>query len=275
MKKLLPMREELKPLQEEKPTIRKINGFRAKITPYGIEDFKKGDTSKIYRRGETVWYKANSTAKPEIITFRNLPIWSYNEFVSDIEENEKGYRIFYNPIAKKFFVNEIVSYNYKGIVLLKNPVDKERSEQLQRIFIKANLPKNKRLDTIAHFRQAIEKFYNQKELESQLKKRSVGNQPKVNLMKATLWCIKNHPKNLLHKRQTLLRAYKRFGEKTQLEDSFVTYVRSKWTNLIKEYGRQAEDFKKQNSLESYAKTKLRIPRNTVKQRTNENVEIFK
>jgi hypothetical protein len=244
-----------------------------KVTPFGIEDFRQGDESKTYRRGETLWYKANSRAKAEIIGFRHLAIWYYHEFVSDIEENGKRYRIFYNPIAMRFFVNEFVTVS--GKIYLKNPVDKERSEQLQRIFIKANVPKNNRLDTIAHFRQGIEKFYKQKELESQLKKKPVGNQPKVNLMKATLWCIKNHPKNLLHKRQTLLRAYKRFGEKTQLEDSFVKYVRSKWTNLIKEYGRQAEDFKKQNSLESYAKTKLKIPRNTAKQKTNENVKTFK
>jgi hypothetical protein len=265
MKKLLPIREGLKPLQGKKRVIRKI-------TPR-IGNLREDDESITYKRGKTVWYKAHSEAEPEILIYRGLPILNYHEFVCDIDENEKRYRIFYNPIAKNFFVNEFITVS--GKIYLKNPVDKEKSEQLQRIFIKGNLPKNKRLDTIAHFKHAIEKFYKQQELESQLKKKPVGNQPKVNLIKATLWCIKNHPKNLLYKRQTLLRAYKRFGEKTQLEDSFVKYVRSKWNNLIKEYGKQAEDFKKQNSLESYAKTKLKIPRNTIKQKTNENVKTFK
>jgi hypothetical protein len=272
MKKLLPMREELRNSNGKKRVVGKIRPYRAKITPLGIGDFKEGDESFTYRRKDIVWYKANSKAKPEILVFRGLAIWFYHEFVSDIDISGKRYRIFYNSVAKKFFANEFVKV--RGKVYLKNPVDREISEQVEKIFVEANLPKNKVLDTLAHAKQRIEKFYKQEELKSRPKKKPVGNQPKVNLVKATLWCIKNHPKNLLHKRRTLLRAYKEFGEKTQLEDSFVKSVRSKWSNLIKEYSRQPEEFKKQNSLQSYAKTELKIPRTVTKQKTKENVKTF-
>jgi hypothetical protein len=79
---------------------------------------------------------------------------------------------------------------------------------------------------------------------------------------------------LKYKRQTLLRAYKKFGEKTHTEESFIKAVRSKWSNLIKEYTKQPEEFKKQNSKEIYAKSKLKIPRNTTKQKIKENKKTF-
>jgi hypothetical protein len=272
MKKLLPMLEETKNRKRKKRVTRKMTPYRVNITPLGIEDFKKDNESFTYKRRDTIFYKANLEAEPEVLAYKGWHIMNYHEFVSDIDVNKKRYRIFYNPIAKKFFANEFLRVS--GKIYLKNPVDKEVSKQIAKFIIEGNLPKSSLLDTLANAKQRVEKFLKQEELKNRPKKKPVGNQPKVNLIKATLWCIKNHPKNLLLKRQTLLRAYKRFGEKTQLEDSFVKSVRSKWSNLIKKYNRQPEEFKKQNSLESYAKTELKIPRNITKQKTKKNVKTF-
>lgn len=198
-----------------------------------------------------------------------------NEMNEQFDLNIGGvfYRVFINMVSNEVRCNEIVSYDYNGIVLLKNPVDKEMSEQLQKLFLEGNLPRNKRLDTIAHFKQKVEKFYNQQEFTVRSKK-SKGNSVKVNLIRATLWCIKYHPKNLRYKRQTLLRAYKKFGEKTHTADSFIKTVRSKWTNLLKQYASQPEEFKKQNSVKIYAKNTLKIPRNTSEQKAKGNRKTF-
>jgi hypothetical protein len=250
--------------------IRKIIPYRLNITPLGIEDFKKGDESFTYRRKDTVWYKANSEAEPEILAYKGWHILNYHEFVSDIDVNRRRYRVFYNPIAKKVFVNELVKAGKR--IYLKNPVNKEMSELL--FGTVKELPKKNRLDTIAHLKKNIEKFNKQEELSSQSEKKSVGNVPKANLIKATKWCIKTQPRYWEYKRQTLLRAYKIFGEKSHTKESFVKMVRSKWNNVMEDYNAKPEEFRKQNSRESYAKSVLTIPRNNSKQKTKKKEKTF-
>lgn len=201
-----------------------------------------------------------------------LGINYYHEFVADIDLQGKPHRVFYNPVVKEFLVNEILSFNYKetGAVLLKNPVDKEVSEYLTKRLIE--LPKKDWLDTLANAKQRVEKILKQEKLKSQPKKQ-VGNKPKVNLIKATLWCIKYHEKNST-RRQTILRAYRLYGEETQVENSFVTIVRAKWRKLRMQYRAETDEFKEQNSLHSYAKSKLRIPINATKQNTTGNEKKF-
>ncbi len=194
--------------------------------------------------------------------------------IFDFKVGKKNYRAFVSKKQKQVICREVVSYNYKGTILFRNPVDRELSERLGRIFLKADLPKNKRLDTIAHFKRKIEKFYKQEELSLQSKKQLVGNQPSATLLSATLWCIKSHPKHLKCKRPTLLRAYKKFGGKTHTEESFVKMVRKKWNELIREYNRQPVEFRRENSKEIYAKSKLKIPRNLSKQKVKENKKTF-
>jgi hypothetical protein len=242
-----------------------------------IEDSKKGNPESItYKRSGILYYKAHPKAKPEILAIDGLAIWHYHKFVADVEVEGKQYRVFYNPISKDIIANEIISENCDGkeMVFLRNPADTEMSKWLEETFFKKNLPKNRRLDTIAHFRQKIVKFNKQEDLNRQSKKKPVGNQPKASLIRATLWCIKNHPKDSKYKRKILIRAYKRYGEKTHTEESFIKAVRSKWSNLIKEYSKQPEEFKKQNSIEIYAKSELKIPRNITKQKIKENKKTF-
>jgi hypothetical protein len=191
----------------------------------------------------------------------------------DISLGKTRHRIFFNKLENKIWGREIV-YDENGNTLFVNPVDIPASKQLQKIFIELNLPRNKRLDTITHFKQKVEKFYKEEELKSQPKKKPVGNQQKPSLIRAALWCINNHPENLRYKRQTILRAYKKFGEKTHKEESFIKSVSIKWNNVIKNYGRQTDEFKKQNSLKSYAKSELKIPRTDRKQSTKENEKTF-
>jgi hypothetical protein len=185
----------------------------------------------------------------------------------DIKLDKTYYRVSINRALRRFYCEKIISYNYKGIVLLKNPIEKELSEQLQKWFIESNPPKKNRLDTIAHFKKRVLKHYEQEELARQPKKKPVGKEPKANLTRATLWCIRNFPKNLTSKNQTLLLAYKKFGEKnTQTENSFVRVVGKKWSDFDDEYKGQSAEFKKQNSKENYARKKFRVPRNNTKQR---------
>ncbi len=198
----------------------------------------------------------------------------------DIRVGKTHYRIFVNKTLNKVWCNEIVSYNYKGILLLKNPIDKEMSERLEKVFVEGNLPKKNRLDTIAHFKQKVEKFYKREESKNQVKKSFVGNQEKIYLMRATLWCIRNQPKRLEDRKPVLLRAYRKFkkdaiGEKSNVtEESFVKMVIRKWDKLRKQYGTQSREFRSQNSLQIYAKSELKIPRNNTKQKVKENGKGF-
>jgi hypothetical protein len=255
--------------RDTKRVIRKISPFRVKISPRGIENFSEDDKSITYKCGETLWYKAHPEAEPEILAFKGLAILYYNEFITDVELDGVPHRVFYNSLSKKFLVNEIVSYSYKGIVLLRNPVDTQKSEKLTEFFITLNLPKNNRNDTIRNFKERVEKFYKQEELKSQAKNQPKGNLPDPILMEAACWCIGQNPRPR-YKRPTLLRAFKKFGKKSHTEGSFITMVRSKWSKILKAYDKMPDDFKKANSEQIYAKTELKVVRKIRKQRTKGN-----
>jgi hypothetical protein len=187
----------------------------------------------------------------------------------DIQVGEKIYRVIIDKTLDRIWCREISEYDYTGRALFKNPVDKEKSGRLQKFIIELNLLKTNRLDTMTHARKEVLKFYEQEELNGQSRRNPVGKEPKASLIRATLWCIRNHPKNLIHKRPTILRAYKKFGEE-DTESSFVRSVYRKWNNFEKEYRAQPAEFKKQNSKENYARKIFRVPRNYSKQRTKKN-----
>jgi hypothetical protein len=192
--------------------------------------------------------------------------------IFDFKVGKKNYRAFVSKKQKQVICREVVSYNYKGMILFRNPVDQKISKQIQDLI--QNLPRGNRLDTLAHSKQKTEKFNKQEKLSLQSKKQLVGNQPSTTLLKATLWCIKSHPKHLKYKRPTLLRAYKKFGGKTHTEESFVKMIGKKWNEFIREYNRQPVEFRRENSKEIYAKSKLKIPRNSSKQKVKENKKTF-
>jgi hypothetical protein len=184
----------------------------------------------------------------------------------DIKVGNTFYRVSINLKSNKVWCNEIVSFNYKGIVLLKNPVEKQKSDQMLELFKSLNVAKNNRNDTIKNFRQKVEKFYKQEELKSQPKNQPKGNLPDPTLMEAACWCIAQNPRPK-YKRPTLLRAFKKFGKKSHTEGSFITMVRNKWSNILKAYDKMPDDFKKANSEQIYAKTELKVVRKIRKQRT--------
>jgi hypothetical protein len=246
-------------------------------TPLGIENVKKErDESIVYTKKGITWYRANAEAEPEVLAFNGWHIINYNEFLGDINENGVPYRIFYNPVSEKFIANKIVSFDYdgEGMTLLENQANIEVSKKMEKFFLEENIAEKDWLDTASNFLQRIKSIVDKKRKERESNKKPVGNKPKTNLIKATLWCIRNHPKHLKYKRQTLLRAYKKFGDKNQIEESFIKIVGRKWSLIIREYGKESKEFIKENSLIIYAKSKLKIPRNTEKQKIKENTKTF-
>jgi hypothetical protein len=194
--------------------------------------------------------------------------------IFDVRAGEKYYRVFVNRKLNRVICNEIVSYNYKGMVLLKNPANTKAARILWQVFLEQHLRRNDRLHTIENLKNKAERLNKQEDLAVKSRKQLVGNQPSANLLRATLWCVRYHPKHLECKASTLRSAYKKFGGKTHTEDSFIKMVRKKWNEFVKEYNRQSVEFKKENSQEIYAKIKLRVPRNTRKQRIKEKKKTF-
>jgi hypothetical protein len=244
----------------------KISPFRVNITPRGIENLN--GKSITYTRGDTTWYKAHPEAEPEILVFKGLAIWYYNEFIGDVVEEDVSYSIAYNPISEKILAYKIVSF--EGRSFLENPANTVVSKKYEELFFEENLPEKDLTDTAHNFYQKVKKRVEELRKERESEKQPVGKKPKANLTRATLWCVRNHPKNLTHKRPTILRAYKKFGEEDQTEDSFVRNVYRKWNNFEKEYRAQPAEFKKQNSKENYARKIFRVPRNNSKQKIKKN-----
>jgi hypothetical protein len=194
--------------------------------------------------------------------------------IFDIKSGRKSYRVFVNRKLNRIIFNEIISYNHKGVVLLKNPANTIKSEKFKKELLA--LPKNEQKPTVSHFTKSMAKYFKQEELNNQ-PKNPAGNRQNPILQEAVLWCIKNHPKELRSKRPTLLLAYKEFekewrkvGKKDSLESSFVNSVRSKWSKVKKLYNKQPEEFKKQNSLLKFARNYFKTLRNNSKQKTKED-----
>jgi hypothetical protein len=193
--------------------------------------------------------------------------------IFDVMIGEKNYRVFVNRKLNRVTCNEIVSYDYKGMILLKNPVDRNISRQMLDLIQK--LPINYRLDTLANAKQGTVKLNKLEKLALQSKKQPVGNHPSRILIRATLWCIDSHPKHLKSKTPTLKQAYKKFGGEKHTEKSFIDMVRQKWNDVIKKYSRLPEEIKKEKTLKIYAKSELKIPRNVSKQKTSNDKKLFR
>jgi hypothetical protein len=247
----------------------KISPFRVNITPRGIEKFNEADESITYKRGEALWYKAYSKAEPEILAFRGLAIWNYNEFLTDVNLEGIPYRVFYNPVSKKFLVNEIVSFDYdgKGMVLLKNSVNEGVSLKVTEMISK--LPKSDWIHTLNRSR---------KNLIHKKQGHKAKNPPKMrvrkmkdnSIIRATLFCISKYDRNEIKEyRPYILRAYKIY-KNGQTEATFLRGVYAKWATFRKEYGKLSKEIKEAKSSYKYAKEVLKIPRNTTKRKTCDN-----
>lgn len=237
----------------------------------------------VLMRNRRDWVESDVEDKPENDNGMSLIRFPEPEAVDDVFDVKIGniyYRVFINKTLNRAWCNEVIFYDKKDFAWLKNPINKEMSEKLEKTFIEGNLLKNERLDTIAHFKQRVEKFYRREEQKEQSKKNAVGNRRKIYLIKATLWCIKNQPKKLEDRKPILLRAYKKFKrsaleeESNVTEDSFVKMVRRIWDSLKREYNKQPREFRSQKSLQIYAKSELKISRNIAKQKVKEDEKGF-
>jgi hypothetical protein len=188
--------------------------------------------------------------------------------IFDIRVGEKHYRVFVNRKLNRVTCNEIVSYDYKGVVLLKNPANTKVSSVLWEFFLEQNLRKEDRLDTVAHFRQKVEKLNKQEDLIAQSKKQPVGRKRSLVIAEAAVRCIELHSKNVLNRTEILQRACEKFKTKTHSKESFVKMLNREWNRLIKQYGREPKQIKDEKNLYIYAKNELKILRNLSKQKTN-------
>lgn len=192
----------------------------------------------------------------------HIPELEIIEDIFDIRVVKKSYRFFVSKTFNKIYCNEIVSYNYKGLVVLKNPVNKEMSEKLAKILFGANLPKNEWLDTIKDLRKKALK----KKQENKPKKRNkVGRKPEVNLIRATLFCIKNHNYETAKTyKETIERASKLFKLSEQNETSFKNMIAGKWRKFREQHRLLPQEIKETKNRYQYAKEILKIPRSKKK-----------
>ncbi len=222
------------------------------------------DLSTTYKRGETVWYKANPEAEPEILAYKDLAIWNYNEFLTDVVLEKIPYRIFYNPISKKILVNEIVSYDYNGIILLKNPVNKELTLKITKMLFDKGKP-NEYRETINAVKRELEKVLIKNKQKKSVKK--PGRKPEVNLMRATLYCIKKYDNKIVKEyRPYIERAYALYKIDGQTHETFITRVYSKWAKLRKSYSQLEKQIRNSKTLYQHAKEVLKIPRTNSKEK---------
>lgn len=153
-----------------------------------------------------------------------LDIRDYDEFVDDIPFKGKTYRIFYNPIIKKFLANEILSV--KKNILLKNPAI---NQEVLREWLKKyeSLPKDQQALTLKAFRRKIEEKQKKKSLDDKAKLKKRGRPAKPYLRKATLWAIKNQEIGE-QRRQVIKRAYEKYKNESPNLKSFSTTVTKIW-----------------------------------------------
>jgi hypothetical protein len=181
--------------------------------------------SKIHKHTSMVWI-----AEPEIID---------EEF--DIRKGRKFYRVTLSENRKKLNCNEIVSYNYKGIVLLRNPINKELSARIAEMLFDEG-KENEWLDTLRDIRQ---KTFNKKsEIKREKTLKPKGRPGKENIKKASIWCIDALDKKLYKNRPDAIKeAYKEFGEKDVPLKSFARTVGTKIKNITNLYNEKTLKFK--------------------------------
>jgi hypothetical protein len=170
--------------------------------------------------------------------------------IFDIRVGEKNYRVFVNRKLNRVTCNEIVSYDYKGIVLLKNPANAKLTLELaETLFEKAG--ENEWLDTIRNLRhKALNK---KKEIRQSRLLKSKGRPAKENIKKASIWCM-NALDNKVYKNrlETIKEAYKEFGEKDVPLKSFARTVGTKLKNITDLYNEKPLKFRTKNTRANFA-----------------------
>jgi hypothetical protein len=170
--------------------------------------------------------------------------------IFDIKINGIDYRVFVNKKLNRVTCNEIVSYNYKGVVLLKNPANTKLTLELaEKLFEEAG--ENEWLDTIRNLRhKALNK---KKEIRQSRLLKSKGRPAKENIKKASIWCITALDNKVYKNRlETIKEAYKEFGEKDVPLKSFARTVGMKIKNITDLYDAKPLKFKTKNTRANFA-----------------------
>lgn len=205
-----------------------------------------------------------------------LGINYYHEFVTDIDLQGKPHRVFYNPIVKEFFVNEILSYDYngKGNMLLKNPAFKiEDKEKLIEI-IENQIPENEQLNCI----NAVKNYFKTKLLKTPKTKpenNRKGRTKSIDLIITTFWAMKNRKPGETYS-DINGRAYRRFKPVNISEESFKRSIERERKTILRAFTGwkidQLEKKKKEEvTFENFKKDYLRRHKTIVKQRVTEKV----
>jgi hypothetical protein len=180
----------------------------------------------------------------------------------DIKINGIDYRVFVNKKLNRVTCNEIVSYNYKGIVLLRNPVNKELSLEITKMLFDKGKP-NEYRETINNVKREVEKKM-RKDKQKKLAKKP-GRKPEVNLIRATLYCIKKYDDKAKKSYKFYIeKAYEFYKSDGQTYDTFVSGIYSKWAKLRNSYSKLGKQIKNSKTLYQHAKEKLKTPRTSSK-----------
>jgi hypothetical protein len=182
--------------------------------------------------------------------------------IFDVMINGTDYRVFVNRKLNRAICNEIVSYNYKGKVLLRNPVNKELSLEITKMLFDKGKP-NEYRETINDAKREMEKLLRKDKRKGIAKK--PGRKPEANLIRATLYCIKKYDNKAKKSYKFYIgKAYEFYKSEGQTYDTFVSRIYSKWAKLRKSYSKLEKQIRNSKTLYQHAKEELKIPRTNSK-----------
>jgi hypothetical protein len=244
--------------------------YPQRMRAYKITERVKGkdDLSITYRRGKILYYKAHPKAKAEILAVDGYAIWFYHEFVSDIEAEGKRHRVFYNPYAKKFFINEIISDD-SNRTLLKNPsYDEDKTKRILELFNDGKTPDEQLRFTARIITKRIEKAVDEHFAKSDTKPKTKGRPAEQYLRDATFWAISNR-QSKESKPKVAERAFELFEKEATSKDALKTAILRIWNEAYAKFKIEKEkmDVKNHFTFKKFAKTYLKIKQKTRKQRT--------
>jgi hypothetical protein len=182
--------------------------------------------------------------------------------IFDIKINGTNYRVFVNKKLNRVTCNEIVSYNYKGIVLLKNPANTKLAEKIRKEIFEEAQP-NERLQTMNLAAKLVKRDMRNDKPKTTAKK--PGRKPEVNLIRATLFCIDRYDIKVIKEFKPYIeKAYALYKIDGQTQETFITRVYSKWAKVRKSYSKLEKQIRKSKTLYQHAKEELKIPRTNSK-----------
>ncbi len=223
---------------------------------------KQGNAFMTDSKRKTVINLKSSSRTNKHYSIVRIPAPEIVDEMFDVTIDGTDYRVFVNKKLNRATCNEIVSYNYKGVVLLKNPVNKKLSLEITKMLFDKGKP-NEYRETINDAKREMEKLLRKDKQKGIAKK--PGRKPEVNLMRATLYCIKKYDNKVVKEyRRYIERAYALYKIEGQSQETFITRVYKKWAGLRKSYSQLEKQIRNSKTLYQHAKEVLKIPRTNSK-----------